>query len=504
MFKKILLSLLLLTTVLNATAPTQGNIVKLYIATFNRAPDAAGLNYWSTSGISIESMAKYFFNSTEVQVIYPPGSTTGDFVEAVYENLFNRASDPGGFTYWVEEIDSGRLDRSNVILAVIKTDTPNDAMILENKTVVALAFVEKLGAKSNITSGDLASDPSYLASIKIISEVTEDRATVECPVDFLESIVNDDDPIGRIIDDLSCSNGVPTANNDSATAPYNTSVLVDVLANDIDSESSVSLTGFIINEIGGTFVQEGTQIRFTPTDGFEGTASAVYEIEDVEGLTDTATVTVEVGAAPPPTNTPPTCDDFTVDTMFVNTFTTDLTPHISDADGDSLTGVYVGSGVSFGDIVIDNAKTSVSGTDATIAVTSGTVSGSFSDLKAIDEIYETITERLSGGEPSKRYSYLEHVWTIQVESGVTMTLFTHLLPSNSTDGDEFKFAYSMDNNNYIPMFTTSGSSVMEYSANLPASISGTLYIRVTDTDRTEGNKTLDSIAVDQLYIRTGF
>jgi len=135
---------------------------------------------------------------------------------------------------------------------------------------------------------------------------------------------------------------------------------------------------------------------------------------------------------------------------------------------------------------------------------SGTVSGSFSDTKVLNEVYETITERVSGGKPSNRYNYLEHIWTIPVESGTTMTLFAQLLPSNSTDGDEFEFAYSTDNNNYITMFTTSGSSAMEYSANLSADISGTLYIRVTDTDRTPGNNVLDSIAVDQLYVRTGF
>ena len=134
----------------------------------------------------------------------------------------------------------------------------------------------------------------------------------------------------------------------------------------------------------------------------------------------------------------------------------------------------------------------------------GTVSGSYIDTHALDDIMETITERVSGGKPSNRYSYLEHVWTIQVEAGATMTLFAQLLPSNSTDGDEFEFAYSTDNNNFIPMFTISGSNLMQYSANLPANISGTLYVRVTDTDRTPGNKALDSIAVDQLYVRTGF
>ncbi len=194
-------------------------------------------------------------------------------------------------------------------------------------------------------------------------------------------------------------------------------------------------------------------------------------------------------------------------------------PNLWEASWDS-------SGLSEGDHTIEVRATGSEGTIRTDSVTvyvegestvsyvdqfvsgeipvSGKVSNSFSDTAALDGIYETITERVSGGKPSKRYSYLEHIWTIPVEAGTTMTLFAQLQPSASTDGDAFAFAYSTDNVHYTPMFTTSGADLMQYSANLPASINGTLYVRVTDTDRTAGNKALDSIAVDQLYVRTSF
>lgn len=139
----------------------------------------------------------------------------------------------------------------------------------------------------------------------------------------------------------------------------------------------VTLTGVITDsldkndEICGTTAVELGKIRFTPINGFSGDCKFIYEIEDEGGLTDTATVTVQVKKAPPPPpeNNVPTCEDFTVDTVYVHTFTADLTPYIHDDDiGDTLTGNYEGSGVSSGDIVIDNANTDVSGTDATITV----------------------------------------------------------------------------------------------------------------------------------------
>jgi len=183
----------------NCIADKTEYITKLYIATFNRAPDAKGLNYWVNSGIAIEQMAKYFFNSSEVQVIYPPGSTVRDFVTAVYGNLFNRAAEQAGEDYWTEQIEKGNISRSVLILYAINTDTANDATILENKTKVALAFVAKLGEKSNINSADLASDPAYLASIKILSNISVDPKTALKAIRMLDSIKNNTDPINDIL-----------------------------------------------------------------------------------------------------------------------------------------------------------------------------------------------------------------------------------------------------------------------------------------------------------------
>ena len=40
------------------------------------------------------------------------------------------------------------------------------------------------------------------------------------------------------------------------------------------------------------------------------------------------------------------------------------------------------------------------------------------------------------------------------------------------------------------------------TALLPATLSGTVYLRVQDTDRTQGNRTLDTLHVDHLFIRS--
>ncbi len=131
----------------------------------------------------------------------------------------------------------------------------------------------------------------------------------------------------------------------------------------------------------------------------------------------------------------------------------------------------------------------------------GSVSGGFSDTHSDDGTVQVITERESGGKKNNRYSYLDHRWKFSVAAGASVTVYANAWSGGSTDGDEFVFAWSTDNNNFTELFTvsTTASSNVQ-SAQIPAS--GTVYIRVTDTDQTSGNRNLDSVFIDQLFIRT--
>ncbi|WNZ00165.1 DUF4214 domain-containing protein [Sulfurospirillum sp. 'SP'] len=124
-------------------AVTLSEVTKLYVATFNRAPDAAGINYWVASGFSIEQIAQSFFDQTETRTLYPTGTATNSFVTSVYDNLFNRAPDTTGLNYWVQQLESGVVSKQNFILAVVNGALDSDATILENKKSVGLDFVNK-------------------------------------------------------------------------------------------------------------------------------------------------------------------------------------------------------------------------------------------------------------------------------------------------------------------------------------------------------------------------
>jgi PKD repeat protein len=131
----------------------------------------------------------------------------------------------------------------------------------------------------------------------------------------------------------------------------------------------------------------------------------------------------------------------------------------------------------------------------------GTVSGSYTNTIASDDVYETITEIEYTGHPRKRYSYLEHKWTIDVGSGGdNMTFFLEAYRTANSDGDDFDFAYSTDDATYLNLVTVGSAVEQVYSTALPTGLTGTIYVRVLDTDRSWGNLSFDPINVDQMYI----
>jgi len=134
----------------------------------------------------------------------------------------------------------------------------------------------------------------------------------------------------------------------------------------------------------------------------------------------------------------------------------------------------------------------------------GTVTGTYMDTHVSDNVYEVIEEVESKGKPTNRYSYLEHKWTIDVTSGSDATFYVEAYHTANSEGDDFVFEYSMDDSTYTPMVTvtktTDGNTYLTYT--FTELISGTVYVRVRDTDQTAGNRTLDTIYIDHMFIRS--
>ncbi|MFK7870962.1 MAG: DUF4214 domain-containing protein [Roseobacter sp.] len=140
-------------------------IVELYIAYFNRAPDAIGLNFWATQvaeGLSLDDMAGFFFDQVETRALYASVldenanlTDVSAFVTAVYNNVLGRIPDQLGFEFWVSTLQNAPdITPANFILAVLEgaksPDNPTpehaiDRAYLTNKAEIGAQFSVTLG-----------------------------------------------------------------------------------------------------------------------------------------------------------------------------------------------------------------------------------------------------------------------------------------------------------------------------------------------------------------------
>ncbi|MGJ8605826.1 MAG: DUF4214 domain-containing protein [Marivita sp.] len=97
--------------------------IELYIAYFNRAPDAIGLAFWATAyanGTSLDEMALLFAGQPETQGIYPEGTNIVRFVADIYENVLGRAPDLEGLNFWKDALNSGAVSQNEFILEILR------------------------------------------------------------------------------------------------------------------------------------------------------------------------------------------------------------------------------------------------------------------------------------------------------------------------------------------------------------------------------------------------
>ncbi len=132
----------------------------------------------------------------------------------------------------------------------------------------------------------------------------------------------------------------------------------------------------------------------------------------------------------------------------------------------------------------------------------GSISGTYSALRLTDNYTERLTEVSSGGKPRNRTGVLQHIWQFNLQSGNAHTLKLVGSASTSNSNDNYQILFSTDGVNYTHAFVINAGDSGEYQSLLPAGYMGPLYIMARDTDATAGNKSYDTLTVDQLVVLT--
>ena len=105
-----------------ATPAQLTQISNLYVSLFNRAPDTAGLSFWSAAlanGANIGAIAQGFLTAPEGQTNYPQFQTASDFVTALYTKVFGRAPDASGLAFWTAALNGAGGANSDAAKAAV-------------------------------------------------------------------------------------------------------------------------------------------------------------------------------------------------------------------------------------------------------------------------------------------------------------------------------------------------------------------------------------------------
>lgn len=120
--------------VLLSTVPVTGNVdlalTQIYLAAFRRAPETSGYNYWAGEEKSrgVVGTADTIFNIESVQKIYPSSMTGTQFVTEIYRNVFNRAPDAEGLNYWSTQLNNTSRGQLVLNIATAAVGTPEGTL----------------------------------------------------------------------------------------------------------------------------------------------------------------------------------------------------------------------------------------------------------------------------------------------------------------------------------------------------------------------------------------
>ena len=124
-----------------------GPIIRLYTAYFLRLPDYGGLMHWfntmypsSGYGSSLAQVSDQFAGSPEFVARYGALDNAG-FVSLVYQNVLGRNAEPGGFAYWVGQLNAG-MTRGQMMIGF--SESPENQGITATGQRITLVYASML------------------------------------------------------------------------------------------------------------------------------------------------------------------------------------------------------------------------------------------------------------------------------------------------------------------------------------------------------------------------
>ena len=200
-----------------ATTTTQ--IQQLYVAYLGRAADKAGLDYWSNqlngtpATLTLDDLRANFVNEQPEYAAAYGGLSRVDTVTKIYNNLFGRAPDTAGLTYWTTG-GGANVSADDLLVAFINGAGTTDAATITNKVLVSELYTSAAG--TNYLAADAKS---------VITGVTDTSASLTAALDKLT-----DGSLSGIALGTATVNLKASVSADAAVTSYETNQLAAIKA----------------------------------------------------------------------------------------------------------------------------------------------------------------------------------------------------------------------------------------------------------------------------------
>lgn len=153
-------------------------VQSFYLAYYGRPADSTGLTYWSaqleSANGDFSQISRAFATSAEAVARFG-NADAATRLQQIYKELFNRAPDAAGLKFWSDAVSSGALDIGQATLAMLQGAQGSDKTLITARQGAVEAFT----AEMTSTGGHYNGMPSVEAGRLLVQSISLARSATE-------------------------------------------------------------------------------------------------------------------------------------------------------------------------------------------------------------------------------------------------------------------------------------------------------------------------------------
>lgn len=166
----------------SASAASQEQVQKAFIAYYGRPADPGGLDYWARQldavGGNWSPIIESFGNSAEATALLA-GLTNEQKIDKLYTQMFGRTADSGGRTYYATGLSNGTFTLASLAVNIVNGASGSDATTVANKLASAQLFTNSLDTDAKITAYNATTVTSVQTWLATVTAAAATQGSVD-------------------------------------------------------------------------------------------------------------------------------------------------------------------------------------------------------------------------------------------------------------------------------------------------------------------------------------